>query len=235
MKTSPLVTVATAEATLIRSIDAATATIATIGTNAVDAALARLDAATSACHARLTHAMTHLHSTVAEIAETMEALAEGILEDLSTEEHLDRYGNAHRLASEPAPVPSTNSTSTPATSTIPVPIAAAEASEPAGDDDDGITLTEADFAHVRNGQSATPIDADAHSDALAAREATHAPHAPGEPFDGRIETPRGNDAAETVISVQAVAANSPVGPGRDDRKPAPSTATTPRRPRRKRS
>ncbi len=250
MKTSPLSAVATAEAALIRSIDAATATVTTIGTNAVDAALAKLDAAAVACHARLTHAMTRLYSTVAEIAGTMEALAEGIMDDLSTEEHLDRYGDAHRQASEPAPQfgkltnsplttpaePSTSHFGKLEPSTVPA------TSEPEPDapscDDDGITFTEADFAEadfaaIRKRQSAALNNAHAQESPKMPRQAPQASETTPEPSEVPIETPRGSLAAGTIVSVQAIAACGPVPQDRDDRQPA--TSTPPRKPRRRKA
>jgi len=57
-------------------------------TEALDSALARLELAARACHARLGLAMGTLRQTVSEISETMEALTAGIFEDLSTEAHV---------------------------------------------------------------------------------------------------------------------------------------------------
>jgi hypothetical protein len=71
-----------AEAHLVRAIATAASTI---NSSALDSALARLELAARACHARLGLAMGTLRNTVSEISETMEALAAGIIGDLSTE------------------------------------------------------------------------------------------------------------------------------------------------------
>ncbi len=234
MKNNPLITLATAESSLVKAIDAATATIATIGTSAVDAALARLDAAASACHARLTNAMTHLFGTVADISETMEALAENILEDLSTDEHLNRYGSAHHQVSEPAPQfgnfpnsPSTNGSTSTATTSRSSNFRSSEVdastngTDDHADDDDGITLTDTRAPAVH-----------AQESPKTARQAPQGTEATLPPSREPIQTPKGNGAAGETVLVAAIAANAPVdAQDRDDRKPAPTTSTKPRRRR----
>src|SRR5271166_3230710 len=81
-----------AEASLVSAINAAASTLDTIATGTVDAALERLELAARACHGRLALAMGTLSRTVGEVVATMEAMAEGIFEDLSTEDHIRRVG-----------------------------------------------------------------------------------------------------------------------------------------------
>jgi hypothetical protein len=61
-------------------------------TEAHDAALALLEDAARACHARLGLAMGTLRNTVAEIVETMETQAARVFADLSTKAHVRRAG-----------------------------------------------------------------------------------------------------------------------------------------------
>jgi len=81
--TSPLTALPAAEATLVNAIDNATAAIENVATTSVDAALARLEEATRACHSRMGLAMGQLASKVGSIVDALNGLAKDVQEALT--------------------------------------------------------------------------------------------------------------------------------------------------------
>jgi hypothetical protein len=94
MTTTPtaLTSLPAAEQHLVAAINAATSTLDTIATGAVDAALVHLDAAAGACRERIASAMSRLSCTVAGVVLALDAAVTGVFEDLSTEAHVRRAG-----------------------------------------------------------------------------------------------------------------------------------------------
>ncbi len=220
--TSALERLPAAEQHLIAAVNAATNAIESVAADNLDAALARLEDATRACHARLGIAMGTLRNTVAEIAETMEAIAEGIIDDLNAGEPATERDLAYTtLTTEQQPDPAPIVTAT----TKPEPDAP-------GCDDDGITFTEEEFAALRKRQSAASNSDHAQEAPKMPRQAPQASETAREPSEAPIQTPKGSFAAGETVLVAAIAANPPVdAPDRDDRKPTPTTSTKSRRRR----
>jgi hypothetical protein len=212
---SHLASLTAAEHGLVAAISATTSSINDIATHNLDVALARLELAARACHARLGIAMATLRRTVGEIVSTMESMAGGIFEELNT----------------PAPVPSASGQERAlAYATLdreqqlhaePVTEASVTPSEEMFD------LRAGEPAPVPHAQEGTQLP---RQDAIAS-ETTRGSSG------GEIETTRVIPAAGQTVHVAAIAANAPVdGQHRDVRRPLPSApTTTPKKPRRRRA
>jgi hypothetical protein len=198
---SPLANLTAAEHGLVAAINTTTSTISEIATHNIENALARLELAARACHARLGIAMGTLRRTVSEVVDTLEAMAGGIFKDLDA----------------PAPVPSASDQERAlAHATIdqeqrPVePVTAA----PVNPSDEEFDLTADEPAPVPHAQEPAQLP----------RQASIVPETTHESSGGQIETRRGIPAAAETVLVAAVAANAPAdGPARDDRRPLPAT------------
>lgn len=79
---SPLARLASAEAALVASIDAAAARIDAVATSAIDAAIARLEASAAAARARLEAAAQRMREITAGVLAGLDAFADEVTADL---------------------------------------------------------------------------------------------------------------------------------------------------------